>query len=367
MPGVNPVVLIQLLMQYHNSYRREGAVLPNARTFVFNRNHRLIVHKETPEEVRRRRSILGFSTITQSETSIRNLLKKSLKGKVGKVWIDPKMKNIAVPMQMSTGEAGYGILPTGSRMDIPEGKFIRAFTYWERVNDIDLSCFAITEDGRQEEFSWRNMYDKQGEEITYSGDQTSGYHGGSEYFDVDIDLFRKKHPGYRYVVFCNNVYSGINFSQCDCKAGYMIRETDPKDVPAWKGERNHHTDVTFSQPVIFDPVTVQTSFRINAESTFAYLFAIDLDRRQMVWLNMARSDNMRVAGRSKMDLLLRYLTVTDVFNVGDLYSWAGVEVNNPDDAELIVSDRLPDERIDNIEVVHSWDFEKMLALLQPSG
>ena len=213
------------------------------------------------------------------------------------------------------------------------------------------------------------MWGKQGEEIAYSGDQTSGYNGGSEYFDVDIDLFKANHPGYRYIVFCNNVYSGINFNECECKAGYMIRETNPEDVPTWKGERNDRDRVSTRQPVIFDPKTVQTSFRINAESMFAYLFAIDLESREMVWLNLARSDNMRVAGMSQMEFLLRYLTITDVFNVGDLFSWAGEEVSSLEDADIVISDEwgmsIAKPLQEGSEAVHSWDFEKMLRFLQP--
>lgn len=358
MAGVNPVVLIQLLMQYHNESANKD--IPDMRTFAFTRNDRMLVHRETPEEMKRRKSRLNQHKIDMSQEQIRSLLKKTLSGKLGKVWIDPDMKKIAVPLQMHTGETGFGVLPTGSRMDIPEGKFVRAFTYWEKVNDIDLSCFALSEIGDQQEFSWRNMWSKKGSDICYSGDQTSGYYGGSEYFDVDIDRFRENNPGYRYLVFCNNVYSGINFSQCDCKAGYMIRETDPEKVPTWKGERG---DLRKS-PVIFDPKTVQTSFKINAESIFAYLFAIDLEKRQMVWLNMARSDGMRVAGLSQMKFLLRYLTVTDVFNVYDLYSWAGAEVLEPKDADIIVSDKeVPGWIKESCEWVHSWDFEKMLRLL----
>ena len=359
MSGVNPVVLIQILMRLHD--RNPIGVRP--RYFTFTKNNRMVVHKETPEETLRRKSILSSDKAKMAEETIRNQLKASLSGRLGKkVWIDPRMKKVAVPIDMSTGETGFGVLPTGSRIDIPEGKFIRAFTYWERVNDIDLSCFALSEDGKQEEFSWRNMVSKMGADICYSGDQTSGYHGGSEYFDINVELFKQNHPGFRYIVFCDNVYSNINFSQCDCTAGFMIREE--YDIPVWKGERDTNLRKIGS---LFDPKTVSTSFKVNAESTFAYLFAIDLDRREMVWLNIARKDNVTVAGKTRMEVLLRYLTVTDVFNVWDLYSWSGEETEDPLDADILVTDSLSmvDPSVSTKKVVHSWDFEEMLELLQP--
>ena len=139
----------------------------------------------------------------------------------------------------------------------------RSFTYWEKVDDIDLSAIGLREDGSYQEFSWRTMFDRTGDGIVYSGDQTSGYDGGSEYFDVDPVLFRKRYPSVRYLVFCDNVFSGVPFSSCICRAGYMIRDRIDS------GE-------------VFEPKTVQSSFAANGQSTFCYLFALDLDANDFI-------------------------------------------------------------------------------------
>jgi len=356
MARVNPVVLIQLLMQYHST---QNSRIP--RTFIFSKNNRLHIHKETDEEVRKRKSFLSMSKITASEEAIQKILKKSLHGKVGKVFISPEMKKIAVPLQTATGQTGYGILPTGSRIDIPEGTFVRAFTYWEKVNDIDLSCFAIDANGNQEEFSWRNMYRKQNADITFSGDQTSGYNGGSEYLDINIDLFKKNRPNYRYLVFCNNVYSNLTFDKCECFAGFMIRDEDPKKVPLWKGEAGSSGNVL---PLIFDPKTVATSFRINADSTFAYLFAIDLENREMIWLNISRSDRIHVAGSTSMDFLTRYFHVAKVFSVADLFEYAGEVVDKIEDADIILTDHeVPGILRENQKIIAPWNIEEIMAVM----
>ncbi len=60
--------------------------------------------------------------------------------------------------------------------------------------------------------------------ITYSGDETSGYPGGSEYFDINLPEFKARYSEYRYLIFCDNVYSRKNFNECFCKAGYMLRD-----------------------------------------------------------------------------------------------------------------------------------------------
>lgn len=345
MSKVNPIVLIQLIMQYAN-------YTTGPRTFKFTKNNRLRKHVETEEEQSHRQTVLPKHTVNRAVLEVNKRLKESLAGRVGKVYISPEMKKIAIPLQMAASQSGFNVLPTGSRIRIEESKKIRAFTYWEKVNDIDLSCFAMDENGCQEEFSWRSMYDRQCEAITFSGDETSGFHGGSEYFDIDIDKFRRLMPGYRYLVFCDNVYSGTPFSQCVCKAGFMTRDLEDS------GE-------------VYEPKTVQTAYAVTGNTTFSYMFAIDLWAREMIWLNIDRSENHRVAGMEDMSWLLPYMKMTETFNVYNLFNWAGTRVNTPEEADIIVSDEPVDavtftellEGKSEKEVIHSYDYEKILKIL----
>ena len=334
----NAIILIQLIMQYANYVANTG------RAFKFTRYNKLRVHKETVAEQAKRKSVLSPERVEELSVVMRESLKRILAGKLGKVYVSPNMYNIALPLQENTSNGGYGVLPKGSRIHIEEGKKIRAFTYWEKVNDIDLSVIGITEDGRQREFSWRTMYNHQSRELTFSGDQTSGYNGGSEYFDVDVALFKKNHPEIKYLVFCNNVYSGTHFSGCLCKAGYMLR--DVKD----SGE-------------VFEPKTVQSSFIINCDSTFAYLFGIDLEKNDFVWLNTSRDSNAIVAGATPLSFLVDYFKTTSILNVGMLFDMLASEVvDSPEKAEVIVSDE-DIEVGEDIEVIRSYNFEKITALM----
>lgn len=334
----NCIILIQLLMQYAN-YKAD-----DSRSFMFTRYNKLKVHTETSEEKNKRGTVLSSDTVDKVEKIIRENLKSNLKNRVGKVYISPEMYNIAVPIQENTSNGGYGVLPSGSRLHIDNAKKIRAFTYWEKVNDIDLSVVGIKENGDFTEFSWRTMSFKQSNEITFSGDQTSGFNGGSEFFDIDIQAFKKAHPDIKYLVFSNNVFSGTPFNKCFCKAGYMIRDIEDS------GE-------------IFEPQTVKSSFIINCESTFAYLFGIDLENNDFVWLNMSRNSNLQVAGTSYFDFLIPYFNTTSVLNIGTLYEMMATEiVSNPADADIIVSDE--DLKIEKeVEFVRSYDFEKISAML----
>lgn len=334
----NVIILIQLIMQYSNYVAGTG------RTFKFTRYNKLKVHKETTVEQAKRKSVLSNERVEELSVAMRECLKKLLAGKIGKTYISPNMYNIALPLQENTSNGGYGVLPKGSRIHIEEGKKIRAFTYWEKVNDIDLSVIGITEDGRQREFSWRTMYNQQSHELAFSGDQTSGYNGGSEYFDVDVALFKKKHPEIKHLVFCNNVFSGTNFAGCLCKAGYMLRDAQDS------GE-------------IFEPKTIKSSFIINCESTFAYLFGIDLEKNDFVWLNASRNGNSIVAGATNMAFILDYFKSTSILNMGVVFEMLATEiVKSPADADVVVSD----EELDGCEdakVIRSYDFEKVMALL----
>ena len=188
------------------------------------------------------------------------------------------------------------------------------------------------------------MYQKQSDEVTFSGDQTKGYYGGSEFFDVDVHAFKKAYPNIRYLVFCNNVYSNSTFDKCYCKAGYMIRDIEDS------GE-------------IFEPATVKSSFLIDCDSTFAYLFGIDMETNEFVWLNVARNSNAHVAGATGLEFLIPYFHITSVLNVGSLFEMMATEVvADPKDADVIVSDE-PLKVEKEVQVVRSCDFEKVAAYL----
>ena len=189
------------------------------------------------------------------------------------------------------------------------------------------------------------MWGKQSDSITYSGDETSGYYGGSEYFDIDVKKFKEEHPNVEYLVFCDNVYtSGVTFDKCICKAGYMIR--DVKD----SGQ-------------VYEPKTVNTSFVIDSNSRFAYLFAIDLNANDFIWLNVARDSNEAIAGTTSFEFITKYFDMTSVMNVHEFFSMMGTEiVDDMADAEIVVTDKLVDVK-EGTEVIRSCDTERILALM----
>lgn len=333
----NTIILLQLMFHYYS----DPAPL---RTFKFIKYGMMRKHEETQDEAKKRETMLSKRDRKTVRNAIRELLEKNLKGRLGRVYIAPEMKNIALPLQEGAGQGGFGTLSKGTRIPLPEGKKIRAFTYWEKVNDIDLSVIGLTKNLGQREFSWRNMFSYQDAAITFSGDQTSGFNGGSEYFDIDIEKFKQKYPDIEYLVFCNNVYSGVVFKNVICRAGYMLRDIQDS------GE-------------IFEPKTVKSSFTIDCDSTFAYLFGIDLKTNDFVWLNTAFDSRSRIAGSTLMGFLRQYFDMTKIINVYDFFAMMASElVEDPKDAEIAVTDE-EIEPGESTELIRSYDMEKMIAFL----
>lgn len=338
--GLKLILLIQMLRQYRHYHT-------NKRIFKFVRHHLLTTHKETDEEAEARKSVVDESIRSSLEAHLLDMLKENLAAHaIGKVYVEKGMEKLSLPMQVATGASGLGVLPTGSRMRIPEGDKLRCFTYWEEVDDIDLACFGLQENGtKQIEFSWRTAWDSADEDVVFSGDETSGFYGGSEYFDVNIPELRKKYPDLRYLVFTDNVYTGIDFDDVVCSAGYMIREE--KD----SGE-------------IFEPKTVKSSFRVTGQHTFAILFALDVQEREIVWLNLSMDSDDAVAGENEIAMVRDYLDGTDIINMASLFEGMATEiVEKPGEADVIVADHYTEEPKEGQKLIRSCDYEKVFEYL----
>ena len=336
----NSVVLMQLYISYlQYEYERK------ARVFSYVKYNMNKTHRETEKETAKRRSLLSHEKVEVIKNRIEDNLKRNLKGRLGRVYIDPNMSNYAMPVRESAGAAGFGVLPRGSRKHIDNLHKIRGFTYWEQVDDIDLSVIGMDECGRQTEFSWRTMNESNSDAIVYSGDETSGYYGGSEYFDVDLDEFKKLYPDLRYLIFCDNVYSRKLFANCLCKAGYMLRDKEDS------GE-------------VFEPKTVESSFIVNCSSTFCYLFAIDLMKDDFVWLNTMQDSIAPVAGDTQLEFLIKTINITDIFNIRSFFEMAATEVvSDIAQADVIVTDKIIDAP-EGVQTIREYDIEKIIALMQ---
>ena len=339
MKECSSILLLQLLFRY-------GSEDSGRRAFTYTHLNLIRTYVENDEDLARRKSRIPEALQEEMREAILNELKRRYRNKLGKVWLSESMKNIALPISEASSQGGLGVLPKGSRLVLPAGKKLRAFVYWELVNDIDLSVIGLDENDQQYEFSWRTMAENQSDAITFSGDQTSGYKGGSEFFDIRFDDFRKKYPKIRHLIFAANVFSREkSFAECVCRAGYMFRDSEDS------GE-------------IFEPKTVSSAFTVNSSGSFAYLFALDLTTREFIWLNAAVNSAAPVAGETNITPLTRYFNSTRILSLYDLISMqASALVSDPEDADVVVSDEtLPVK--EGALLVHSYDIDVMMRLME---
>ncbi|MCR4661302.1 MAG: hypothetical protein K5765_04785 [Clostridia bacterium] len=314
------------------------------RTFNFTDGGLLKNHTETDKEYEKAKTNLPRRTINRVSTKIKTALKQNLKNKLNKVYIDDNMNKIRVN-PTDTNLTGLGVLTSGSRIALPESKIIRPFIYWEKVNDVDLGLVGISENGDIIQiFNWHSI-ERNVEMIAFSGDQTSGYNGGSEYFDINTELLKEKFPTMRYLITTANVYSSRPFSRFICSAGYMVRDK-------------------ISSGEVFEPKTVKTSFTIDCESTVAIPFAIDLSTNEMVWLNIKQSSFAIDAYNNSYVFIANILQNKYDFSVKTLFTYCAKKiVETPEEADIVVSDEVFENLNENQKQVHSYDLDYIRSLL----
>ncbi len=334
----NPLCSMQLLL-------RNSTESKSTRIFTFTKNNLSKVHYETEKESERRKTILSASLSSRIKEKVLALLSNLYNGKFGNVYIDEKFKKIALPLYESDSQSGLGVLTKGSRIPFETNKILRAFIYWEKVNDVDLACFGINKEGQCIEFSWRtNARFNAFQAVTYSGDQTSGYNGGSEYFDINFDKFKEKYKNVEYIVFTANCYSLLEYNKFYCKAGYMTRD----DANAGN---------------IYEPKTVNSAFNVTANGTYCILFAIDLKTNELVWINSAKNGFYAVAGEDKLDFIYKYLETTNVLSVYKLFELANARfVDNVEQADYVVSDQVKPVK-DTQVLITSYDYSPLIPII----
>lgn len=331
----NPLLLLQLLKQYCG-YKT------GIRTFSFVKFH---LKKSFTEE--NRKNYLPQRIVNTLKAAVLERIKEHYRANtLGKIYIDPSMKKMALPLQMAATQSGYGTLAPGSRVAIGS-KNIRAFTYWEKINDVDISMFGLCGDDSIIEFSWRTVGRNGSTKladagVTFSGDQTSGYNGGSEYFDIEIDKVKEHYPNIKYLILNDYAYTNLPFSQCVCRAGFMLRE----DLNKGKA---------------FEPASVKTSFKVNCNSTSAILFAIDVDTNELVWINQADSRNNRFGAGQSIECGKEYMNILDSISLYSFFEYLASEVvATPEEADVVVSD---DYVSAEKTVIRSNDYEVIIKYL----
>lgn len=210
-----------------------------------------------------------------------------------------------------------------------EGSTVRAFMHWFNVDchtDLDLSVALFSEGFQKIDMvGWNSSYTTRS--MTYSGDITNAPRprGAAEFVDIYLD--RAVSEGYRWAVMHVQSYSGDLLNEVDVLAGVMDRDA------VQSGE-------------IFDPRTTAAGFHPTASSKSVIPLIVDLETREMIWVDTALKssggDSLRRSIDSVRDVV-EGLASRDLFTYGDLLNAAHAAhgtMPHGDPTPLEVLDRL---------------------------
>ena len=122
----------------------------------------------------------------------------------GKVWIDPTLYNLVLPLQARKQSDGLLNLARGSRISVDDG-IIRLFVYWHQTTDrtdLDLSVMQLDEGFQYTGHVGWNSYGT-GNDIAHSGDIQSAPLGAAEF----IEFIERM--GYQIIVSTDKNLIGI--------------------------------------------------------------------------------------------------------------------------------------------------------------
>lgn len=196
---------------------------------------------------------------------------------LGRVYVDPALKQILVPFSQRSANAALVNLPRGSRLPYDTAKgFLRLFVHWVENSeshriDVDLTCAMYDAQwNKQAHVSWTNLsgYGRS----RHSGDIQSAPapDGASEFIDLDLAACRSR--GVRYMAVVVYSFTGQAFSTFEAHAGFMER-----DQP---GMGKH-----------FEPSTVANRFRLANAQTAAIPLVVDLETQAVIWADLGLPGN----------------------------------------------------------------------------
>ena len=187
---------------------------------------------------------------------------------MGKVYIDPKLKNYPVPIALRSASKALKTLPRGSKIDLEDKDTLRMFCWWKNGNnrvDIDLSAQILREDYSPEaEICYYNLKEFGG---VHSGDIVDAPNGASEFIDISLEKVRAR--GGRYIAMCLKSYTTQPFKDLpECFAGWMFRKSPGS------GE-------------IYEPKTVANKVDLAGDTGFGISMLVDAVEKKIIWCDMS--------------------------------------------------------------------------------
>jgi hypothetical protein len=247
---------------------------------------------------------------------------------MGKVYIDPKLRNYLVPFSERSASKALRTIVRGSKLDMPESNFVRFFLYWKNApnghTDIDLSATLYGDNFKS--MGGLSFHGLTAYNCAHSGDITNAPNGACEFIDLDVAAL--KSAGVRYVSMVVNSFSGQLFTEMsECFAGWMARQDRQS------GE-------------VFEPKTVEQRIDMTTASRMAVPVFFDLLESKIIWADMAVPSagfyHTAAKAAPTTEQLLEGFAKMKKFSIGELLELhvasRGELVTTPAEADLVFSE-----------------------------
>jgi hypothetical protein len=328
----NPIVGLQLLR------RIKAIAVRKSRTFKFIKNGRTKVHLETATEVERRQSVLDKFTLSLITEILDKNLEQALQSKpsLGKIFIEPKFKKVALPVNTSASGSGVGVLPYGSRVKLKQD-YIRVFTHWTNAYDIDLSAVMHYSDDTTRILDFRTYHQKFAfDAALHSGDVRATK--GAEY--IDLKLLELMKQGVRKIYITISGYNDT-LNEGEIFVGYQNK-----------------TDLMTK---VWAPNNIAMQVQAKGESRTFIAFAIDVENHELIIVNQMMESVSQV---TSPQVLKNFAEIFEpdflTFNMYRIASLRGQVVDTVEDADVVLSDTYVGTA--QQRVIKSIEAENLIAL-----
>lgn len=230
----------------------------------FDRDRVVINKKGKPYTIEKRKSLGDLSAVLEA---IDTLILIKLRGRKDwdKVWIDPAIYKLVLPLQARKQSDGLLNLARGSRIAVNQ-EVIRLFVYWQesiRRTDLDLSAMKLDVNFKFAGHVGWNSYGS-GQDIAHSGDIQSAPMGAAEFIDLRFAALRDS-----YILPSVIRYGGEGFSELKaCYAGWMNRHQVSADTQT------------------FDVKTVAEKIAVNQDGKTWIPFILDVAAKEIIYVDL---------------------------------------------------------------------------------
>lgn len=250
---------------------------------------RLVINKNgKPHTLNKRESLDDVSAVL---AAIDTLIITKLQGTKDwdKVWIDPAIDKLVLPLQARKQSDGLLNLARGSRISIfgensiQDTEAIRLFIYWQETSettDLDLSVMKLDPEFNSIGHVGWNDYGS-GKDIAHSGDIQSAPMGAAEFIDLRLAALEDG-----YILPSVMRFAGEEFSAMKaCYAGWMKRTKVGGDTQT------------------FDAKTVAEKVDVNQDGQVWIPFLLDVAAKEIIYVDIYSKGERIIEGNKHLPAL----------------------------------------------------------------